>query len=142
MAKTYFGSTLTSGSNTLSEAADGGFVVLTQTKVINQNSTNAVSVTFGVPAGSQLIEVVSDVLTAFNSGTSATLSVGTAAAGTQYVGSVDAKTAGRATPTLSAAQLAAMADVTTNTSVVATVTPVGATSAGQVRVTLVYAQKL
>jgi hypothetical protein len=69
-----------------------------------------------------------------------TLTVGTAAAGTQYAGSVDAKTAGRVRPTFSAAQLAAMDDIDTNTSVVATITPVGATSAGQVRVTLVYVQ--
>lgn len=142
MAKTYFGSTLKSGSGTLTENTDGGFVVLMQTATIAQNSTNAVSATFTVPAGSQLIDIVPDVLTAFDSATSATLSVGTAAAGTQYTSSVNAKTAGRAAPTFSAAQALAMADVTTNTSVVATVTPVGATTAGLVRVTLVYAQKL
>jgi len=115
-----------------------GNVVLSQTAVLNQNSTTAVSGTFAVPAGAQLVDVVVDVLTAFNSATSAVLSVGTAAAGTQYAGSVDAKTAGRVRPTFTAAQLAAMDDVGTNTSVVATITPTGATSAGQVRVTVLY----
>lgn len=115
-----------------------GNTVLSQTVLIGQNSTNAVSATIKVPAGAQIITILADVLTAFNSATSAVLSVGTAAAGTQYAGSVDAKTAGRATPTFTAAQLAAMDDVGTNTSVVATVTPTGATSAGQVRVTITY----
>ena len=142
MAKTYFGSTLTSGSGTLTEATDGGFVVLTQTKTITQASTAVVSATFTVPAGSQLIDIIPDVLTAFDSATTAVLSVGSAAAGTQYVSSVNAKTAGRAATTVSAAQALAMADVTTNTSVVASVTPTGATTAGVVRVTLVYAQKV
>ena len=115
-----------------------GNVVLSQTAVLNQNSTTAVSGTFAVPAGAQLVDVVVDVLTAFNSATSAVLSVGTAAAGTQYASAVDAATAGRVRPTFSAAQLAAMDDVGTNTSVVATITPTGATSAGQVRVTVLY----
>jgi len=142
MAQTYFGTALRSGSTATSDTLNGGFVVLTQTATITQASTAAVSATFTLPASSQLIDVMVDVLTAFDSVTSATLSVGTAAAGTQYVSGVNAKTAGRAAPTISAAQALAMADITTNTSVVATVTPVGATAAGLVRVTLVYAQKV
>jgi hypothetical protein len=142
MGQTYLGSTLRMGSETVTDALDGGWAVLTQTAVINQNSTNAVSVTMRVPAGSQLIQIIPDVTTAFNSGTSAILTVGTAAAGTQYVTSVDARTGGRGAVTHTAAQVAAMADVGTNVNVVATVTPTGATSAGAVRVTLVYAQKL
>jgi len=142
MAQTYFGSALRSGSGTNTDTVNGGFVVLTQTATIAQNSTNAVSATFTIPAGAQIIDIVPDVLTAFDSVTSATLTVGTAAAGTQYITSVNAKTGGRAAPTFTAAQCLAMADVTTNTSVVATVTPVGATTAGLVRMTLVYAQKV
>lgn len=140
MATTYIGSRLRSGSDTLTESVNGGDVLLTQTAVINQNSTNAVSATFTLPASAQIVEFKIDVLTAFNSGTSATLTVGTAAAGTQYVSGVDAKTGGRAAPTLTTTQLGNMANIGTNVSVVATVTPSGATSAGQVRVTVIYAQ--
>lgn len=117
-----------------------GRVVLSQVVLLDQNSTTAVSDTFYLPANAQIVDIIVDVLTAFNSATTAVLSVGTAAAGTQYAGSIDAKTAGRTYPTYSAAQLTAMADIGSNTSVVATVTPTGATSAGQVVVTLQYVQ--
>ena len=142
MARTTFSGPLASGDKEagVSGGSNVGLVVLSQTAVLDQNSTTAVSSTFNLPVDSQIVDIIVDVLTAFNSGTSATLTVGTTAAGTQYAGSVDAKTAGRARPTFSAAQLAAMDDIDTNTSVVATITPVGATSAGQVRVTLVYVQ--
>lgn len=142
MATTYLGSALRMGSSALSDATDGGFAVLTQSAVINQNSTTPVSVTFRLPAGAQLLQVISDVTVAYNSATSAVLSVGTAAAGTQYVASVDVRTGGRSTVPHTAAQVAAMDDIGTNTAVVATVTPTGATSAGQVVVTLTYAQKV
>lgn len=125
-----------------------GFAVLEQETSITQNSTNAVSSTLYIPVGSKIIDIIVDVLTAFNSATSAVLTVGTAAAGTQYAGSVDAKTAGRTRPTFTAAQLAAMANVSvlgvaapTPAPVVVTVTPTGATSAGYLKVTLVYAQQ-
>ena len=89
-----------------------------------------------------------DVLTAFDSATSAVLSVGTSAGGTQYASTVDVKTAtGRIRPTFTAAQLAAMESVSvlgvaapTTAPVVVTITPTGATTAGYVQVTLVYAQ--
>lgn len=142
MARTTFSGPLASGDKEagVSGGSNVGLVVLSQTAVLDQNSTTAVSSTFNLPADSQIVDIIVDVLTAFNSAVSATLTVGTAAAGTQYAGSIDAKTAGRVRPTFSAAQLAAMDDIDTNTSVVATVTPSGATSAGQVRVTLVYVQ--
>lgn len=142
MARTTFSGPLASGDKEagVSGGSNVGLVVLSQTAVLDQNSTTAVSNTFNLPADSQIVDIIVDVLTAFNSAVSATLTVGTAAAGTQYAGSVDAKTAGRVRPTFSAAQLAAMDDIDANTSVVATITPSGATSAGQARVTLVYVQ--
>lgn len=124
-----------------------GFAVLEQETSITQNSTTAVSSTLYIPAGSKIIDIIVDTLTAFNSASSAVLSVGTSAGGTQYASGVDVATAGRARPTFTAAQLAAMSNVSvlgvaapTSASVVVTVTPTGATSAGYVRVTLVYAQ--
>jgi hypothetical protein len=125
-----------------------GNVILSQSTSITQNSTTAVSSTLYIPAGSQIISFNVDVLTAFNSATSATLTIGTAAAGTQYVSGINAKTAGRATITYTAAQLAAMngetvlgAAAPTTAPVVVTVTPSGATSAGYVVVTMLYVQQ-
>ena len=124
-----------------------GYVQLVQTTSITQNSTTAVSSTIYIPAGSIILGFNVDVLTAFNSATSATLTIGTAAAGTQYVSGVNAKTAGRASITYTAAQLAAMSNQSvlgvaapTTAPVVVTVTPVGATSAGYVSVSVLYAQ--
>jgi hypothetical protein len=70
-----------------------GFAVLEQETSITQNSTTAVSSTLYIPVGSKIINILVDVLTAFNSASSAVLSVGTAAAGTQYASGVDVKTA-------------------------------------------------
>ena len=124
-----------------------GYAVLEQETSITQNSTTAVSSTLYIPVGSKIIDIIVDVLTAFDSASTAVLSVGTAAAGTEYAGSVDAKTAGRVRPTFTAAQLAAMSNVSvlgvaapTPATVVVTVTPTGATTAGYLKVTLVYAQ--
>lgn len=140
MASSTFSGPIRAGTVLNGSTNNIGKVVLSQTAILNQNSTTAVSNTFYLPANAQLFDIVADVLTAFNSASTAVLSVGTAAAGTQYAGSIDVKTAGRTYPTYSAAQLAAMDDIGSNTSVVATITPTGATSAGQVRVTLQYVQ--
>ncbi len=150
MGATHFSGPVVSGTLQQGET-DGpnqGLAVLSQSTSITQNSTTAVSSTLYIPAGSRIVDFNIDVLTAYNSATSATLTIGTAAAGTQYVGSIDAKTAGRAAPTYTAAQLAAMNGVSvlgvaapTTAPVVITVTPVGATSAGYVVVTVLYVQQ-
>lgn len=143
MARTSFTGPLASGTKEagVSGGPNVGLAVLSQTVLVTFDTTLVQSQTFNLPEGSQLVDVFIDVLTAYNSATSATLTLGSAAGGSQYVGSVNAKTAGRAAPTLSAAQLAAMADIGNNTSVVATVTSVGQPTAGQARVTLFYVQK-
>ena len=150
MGATHFSGPVVSGTLQQAETngPNQGFAVLSQSTSITQNSTTAVSSTLYIPAGSRIVDFNIDVLTAYNSATSATLTIGTAAAGTQYVGSIDAKTAGRAAITYTAAQLAAMNGVTvtgtaaaTTPPVVVTVTPVGATSAGYVVVTVLYVQQ-
>lgn len=143
MARTTWSGPLASGDKEagISGGPNIGLVVLSQTALLDKNSTTAVSNTFYLPANAQIVDIIVDVLTAFNSATSAVLTVGTAAAGTQYASGVDVKTAaGRIRPTFTAAQLAALDDIGSTASVVATITPTGATSAGQVRVTLVYVQ--
>ena len=150
MAATHFSGPVLSGDLQSGDTngPNQGYVTLIQTTSITKNSTNAVSSTMYIPAGSQIIDFNVDVMTAFDSATSATLTIGTAAAGTQYVSGVNAKTAGRASITYTAAQLAAMSGVSVlgvtaavSAPVVVTVTPVGATSAGYLEVTIIYAQQ-
>lgn len=150
MTATHFSGPVMAGTKTAGETngPNQGYMVMEQETSITQNSTNAVSSTIYIPAGSKIININVDVLTAFNSATSAVLSVGITAGGTEYVSGVDVKTStGRIAPTFTAAQLAAMSNVSvlgvaapTTAPVVVTVTPTGATSAGYVRVTVLYAQ--
>ena len=118
-----------------------GLAVLSQTVLINFDATLVQNATVYLPYESQIVDVLVDVLTRYNSATSATISVGTASGGTQYASGVNAKTGVRVRPTFTAAQLAAMADTESNGAVVATVTSVGQPTAGQVRVTYLYVQK-
>lgn len=142
MANSTFSGPVRSGTVREGASANVGLCVLSQTGSIAQNSTNVVDLTFTLPANAQIINFFFDVTTAFNSATSATLSAGTASGGTQYASGVDVKAAaGRIAPTLTGTQLTNMANITTNTSVVVSVTPVGATSAGAVTATIVYVQK-
>ena len=149
MAQTYFGSTVRAGSGTLTDTVDGGFTVLTQTTTVTTASAGtATSATLTLPASSQIIDfyvdMVQDEVVGGGTATAIAMTIGTAAAGTQYVSSTDIFAGGRAALTFTAAQLAAMADIGANQSVVITVDPNGTISTTQaiVRLTVVYAQKV
>ncbi len=149
MAQTYFGSTVRAGSGTLTDTVDGGFTVLTQTTTVTTAAAGtATSATLTLPASSQIInffvDMVQDEVVGAGTATAIAMTIGTAAAGTQYVSSTDIFAGGRAALTFTAAQLAAMADIGTNQSVVITVDPNGTISTTQaiVRLTVVYAQKV
>lgn len=117
-----------------------GLAVLSQTVLIDFDATLVQNATTYLPFGSQIVDVIVDELVAFNSASSATLSVGTTSGGTEYVSGVNVKTTGRKSNSYSAAQLAAMDNIGSNGTVVATVTSVGQPTAGQVRVTYLYVQ--
>jgi hypothetical protein len=149
MAQTYFGSTLRAGSGTLTDTVDGGFVVMTQTTTVTTVAAGtAVSATLTLPASSQIINIFVDMVRdeVVGAGTATTLpiTVGTAAAGTQYVSSTDLFAGGRAAASFTTAQLLAMSDIGTNQSVVLTADPNGTISTTQaiIRMTVVYAQKV
>ena len=149
MAQTYFGSTLRSGSGTLTDSTDGGFVVLSQTNTVTTNADgSASSVTEVLPAGSQIIDIFVDTMVTpvVGGGTATTcpVTIGTAAAGTQYLSATNAIAGGRIALSFTTAQCAAMADIGNNTSVVMTVDPNGtiSTTQGVFRLTVVYAQKV
>lgn len=150
MASTHFSGPVIAGDLQQGEVGgpNQGPVRLSQVTNLTQNSTTAVSSTLYIPAGSIIESIVVDVLTAFDSATSATLSVGLTAGGTQYASGVNVKAAtGRIAVAYTAAQLAAMSGQSivgvaapTTAPVVVTITPVGATTAGYVHVTLNYIQ--
>ena len=149
MAQTYFGSTLRSGSGTLTDTTDGGFVVLSQTTTVTTAAAGtATSASLTLPANSQIInlfvDMVQDEVVGGGTATQIAMTIGTAAAGTQYVSSTNIFAGGRAALSFTAAQLAAMADIGSNQSVFITVDPNGTISTTQaiVRLTVVYAQKV
>jgi len=141
MSQTLWSGPLASGDKQAGAAGgpNVGFVVLSQNVLINFDTTLVQNATLNLPLGSRILNIFSDVITQYNSATSATLSVGTSTGDTTYASSVNAKTAARTTPTFTAAQLTAMAS-TAAAAVVATVTSVGQPTAGQVRVTIQYVQ--
>lgn len=142
MSQTTWSGPLASGDRNAGESGGPniGLAALSQNVVIDFDDTLVQNATFNIPAGSQIVDFYVDVVTAFDSATSATLSAGTASGGTQYLSGVSVKTAGRRANGYSAAQLDAMHDVGTNREVVVTVTSVGQPTAGKVRVTAAYVQ--
>lgn len=138
---TYMTGPLELGTGLDNNGADTGYVVQSQTALINVDADLVQDATFKLPANAQIVDFYVDVLTAYDSATSATLSAGLTSGGTEYLSGINAKTAARRPNAYSAAQLAAMDDIGTNTTLVATVTSVGQPTAGQVRVTVLYAQK-
>jgi len=149
MAQTYFGSTVRAGSGTLTDTTDGGFMVLMQTTTATTVSAGtAVTSTITIPADSQIINFFIDCTTTpvvgGGTATAVNATIGTAAAGTQYLSATDVIAGGRASLSFTAAQLTAMEDVNANTTVAFTIDPNGtvSTTQGVYRLTVVYAQKV
>jgi hypothetical protein len=149
MSQTYIGSTLRTGSDTLTDSTDGGYVVTAQTTTVTTVAAGtAVSASLTLPASSQIINFFVDTMVTpvVGAGTATTcpITIGTAAAGTQYLSATDAIAGGRVALAFTTAQCAAMADIGTNQTVVATVDPNGtvSTTQGVFRITVVYAQKV
>jgi hypothetical protein len=144
--QTYFGSTLRAGSGTLTDTVDGGFVVMTQTTTVTTVAGGtAVSATLTLPASSQIINLIIDMVTvpSFGTATKVDATVGTAAAGTQYLSATDVTLVGRTALAFTAAQLTSMSDIGANQSVVITIDPDGTVaSQGTFRLTVIYAQKV
>jgi hypothetical protein len=149
MAQTYFGSTLRAGSGTLTDSVDGGFVVMSQTTTVTTASAGtATSASVTLPASSQIIDfyldTVQDEVVGGGTATAINATIGTAAAGTQYLSATDVIGGGRIALAFTTAQAAAMADIGTSQSVFITVDPNGtiSTTQGIYRLTVVYAQKV
>jgi len=117
-----------------------GLARLTQTATINADATLVQNASFNLPVNSIIDNVQCDVITAYDSSSSATFSCGTSSGDTSYVNGVSAKSTGRKTQGYTGAQLLAMSNTGTNTTVVATVTSVGQPTVGKIFVTISYVQ--
>ena len=150
MSRSTFSGPIRSGTNRYAPTLNVGTTVLTQAVPFTFDATLVQSVTFYIPSGSKIINIFVDVITAYDSATSATLTVGKAAAGTQYASGVNVKTTARTTPTFTTTQLTNMqstpVDVAAangqaaSSAIVVTVTSVGQPTAGTGFVTMQYAQ--
>ena len=142
---TYFQGAVKSGS-TPSEYTNVGYAVFCQSVLINHiveagGGNDNVNASITIPADSQIHTINVDTLTAWNSVTSAALTIGTSAGGEQFYDSTDVKSAGREATTLSTADLALWDDVGATNTLYIRVAQVGNTSAGQARVTVLYSPK-
>ena len=152
MSRTTFSGPVKSGTNRYAPYQNVGTTVLTQAVPFTFDATLVQNVTFYIPSTSKILNIFVDVITAYDSATTATLTVGKVSAGTQYASGVNVKTAARTTPTFTAAQLTNMqstpVDVSSQTAnnngasstLIVTVTSVGQPTAGTGFVTVEYAQ--
>jgi hypothetical protein len=118
----------------------GDLVLHKSTSLVQDGEATVDAATIKLPANSRIVDIVVDVTEAFDSATSATLTVGRTSAGTELASGVNAKTQGRVRPTFTTTQLTNMADISTNTSVIASVAAVGATTEGAVTIHVFYVQ--
>ena len=151
MSRTTFSGPVKSGTNRYAPYQNVGTTVLTQAVPFTFDATLVQNVTFYIPSTSKILNIFVDVITAYDSATTATLTVGKVSAGTQYASGVNVKTAARTTPTFTAAQLTNMQstpiDVSAQTTlsdnvsvIVVTITSVGQPTAGTGFLTLQYVQ--
>ena len=102
--------------------------------------TNATAVTIAtIPAGAQIVDINIDVTTAFNTGTTNTVTVGTSASAAAYVTSTSVGSAGRASVATTGVYSAWANTGSSDVSATITFSQTGtAASAGAARVTIVY----
>lgn len=138
---TYMQGALKSG-DTPSEYGAVGYALFAKSTTLQAASAATVDGTISVPKNSQLVSLLIDNTVAWTASGAVTLTIGVTAGGTEYVTSADLKTVTRPTITFTAAQLAAMANVGNNVSVVCRATTAsGANATGTTIVTAVYAPK-
>jgi len=142
LSHTYFGSALTAGS-ALTEATNGGYVVLNQFVTLTSVSAGtAVDATITIPENCAILGFVLDTLTepAGGTATTAPIRIGTSVNGQQYVTATDCYLGGRTGITFTAAQVTAMSNTGTNTTIYVRVDPNGTilTTQGVFRVAVSY----
>ena len=119
-----------------------GTTIVSQTNTLTYANTTAKNL-FVLPAGAQILNVIIDITTAFNSSGTDLIDVGTAADGAYYVNDATASAAGHFAATLVSTNIAGILNIgTSDVQVTATyVQSVADASAGSAQITIVYAVK-
>lgn len=101
MSRTTFSGPIRAGNIRYNQYKDVGNVVLNQNITFDFSAGDTVTGTkiLYLPAGSRIVDVQALVITAYNAGTSSVVSIGKAAAGTEYVTTLTVSTAGFIAPT-------------------------------------------
>jgi hypothetical protein len=141
MGASTFSGPLKAGTVREGASANVGSAVMVQTAEITFDADLTQEATMYLPQNAEIIGINSVTQVAYNSATSATLTVGTASAGTQFAGSLNVKNTGNQAAAPTAAQGVLWRDIGTSTTLVATVTSVGQPSAGKVTVVVTYRQR-
>jgi hypothetical protein len=151
MSRTTFSGPVKAGNIRQNTYKNVGSAVLSQSIQVPFNATlTSTGTPIYIPAASQIVGINITTTVAYDSLTSATLTVGKTAAGTEYAGG-NAKTAGLVTTTVTAAQatnwLSTPSDITSLTTgsfptsvIYAQVVSVGQPTVGNAVVTIMYTQ--
>ena len=153
MGASHFSGPVSIGTKIAGESGgpNQGLVTLQQTVAFQADGTTAVAKTVRVPKSAVLIGFYVDTLTAWTAAT-AGLTIGKILnpPGLEFAPVIDVKVAGRANPTLTAANLAAMRNVTVlgvpvadnlqNLDIYLVVTSTTPTTVGYTQATLLYTQ--
>ena len=124
-------------------ASDVAYGVFSKTVVLQAATVTNVEATVAIPAGAQILSITADSSVAWTATGAVVLTAGITAGGTEYITTVDLKTVVRSAPTLTAAQVGAMANVGTNTSLVLRANSAsGANTVGTTVVTVLFVPKL
>lgn len=122
-----------------------GYPILQQpfTNAVAVSTTTTAAVTnnyqVNLPQSAQISNFQIDVVTAWDSNTSATLKIGTTSGGTDFVSSIDLKTqTGRISLSPTTAQLNLWKNIGTNTAIVATVVSTGTATTGTAYIQVHY----
>ena len=139
MGTTTFSGPVKAGTIREGASVNTGFVLMAQSAVIDIIGATATTAIGIIPANSQIIDCVIDVITAANATTN--LSVGDTVGGASTILNTFASgtTAGRKYPTTEAGAALAWEDTGT-ADIRLTVTASAATNAGEVRFTILYQQ--
>lgn len=142
MGKTTFSGPVRAGTIRDGSSANIGGVVLSQTATFDFEDTGSFASGIILPAGAQIIDQIVDVTTAFDSGTSDALEIGTEADPDAYGDVADLQAAGRTVVDPDATQCAAIDDIgDADVPVYLTVSSAGASiTAGEARITITYRQ--
>jgi hypothetical protein len=150
MSRTTFSGPVRAGTNRNAPYQNVGALVTTQATAFNFTAAATTTNNIYIPAGSKILNILFDTVTAFTGGTGA-VTVGNVASGTQYAPSTTVTTGGRVTPTFTAAELTNMlstpVDVSAQTTTQNAVSTIAVTAvagtgvtAGALVVTITYVQ--